>query len=315
VKLRLGDPDAPLAAATLLADKTAKVDAQLDLLQVLADQKIPPLQPVLLSLLERAGSDKLRIATLAALQMYDDSAIAERVIGLCPTLSGESLTAAQNLLSSRPAWAAEFVRSIEAGRIAQAAVPASIVAKLRLHRDSQLTASISRLWPEGSTAPASAAESVLKRLTAAVEDLASPGDPYRGHDLFGTSCAVCHRFFGEGGQIGPDLTGYQRNDPTALLTAIANPSGEIREGYENHTIVTRDGRTLVGFLAEQDEKVLALRGLDGSTTHVAVADIASRQASDRSLMPEGLLSAFEPQQVRDLVAYLRITQPLVPHRK
>jgi putative heme-binding domain-containing protein len=194
-------------------------------------------------------------------------------------------------------------------------VPATIVAKLHLYQDPKLTASIARLWPDSSASNSSATEPTLKRLTAALEDLASPGDPYRGHDLFGTTCAGCHRFFGEGGQIGPDLTAYQRNDLNALLTAVANPSGEIREGYENLTITTRDGRTLVGFLAEQDDKVVGLRGLDGSTTHVPVAEIASRQSSGVSLMPEGLLNSFEPQQVRDLVAYLRITQPLVLKRK
>jgi putative heme-binding domain-containing protein len=278
-------------------------------------RKSPALQPVLISVVERAGTDKLRTAALAALQMYDDPAIAERVVALCTKLSDETLTAAQNLLSSRLAWAGEFVRSIEAERLPATSVPATIVAKLHLYQDPKLTASIARLWPDSSASNASATEPTLKRLTAALEDLASPGDPYRGHDLFGTTCAGCHRFFGEGGQIGPDLTAYQRNDLNALLTAVANPSGEIREGYENLTITTRDGRTLVGFLAEQDDKVVGLRGLDGSTTHVPVAEIASRQSSGVSLMPEGLLNSFEPQQVRDLVAYLRITQPLVLKRK
>jgi putative heme-binding domain-containing protein len=120
--------------------------------------------------------------------------------------------------------------------------------------------------------------------------------------------------FEKGGDVGPDLTSYQRQDVNALLNAIANPSEEIREGYENQTIVTRDGRTLVGFLAEQDEKVITLRGLDGSTKHIPVSEIVSRQSAGASLMPEGLLNRFEPQEVRDLVAYLQMTQPLVLKR-
>ena len=207
-----------------------------------------------------------------------------------------------------------MVREIESGRLTAKSISPEIVAKLRLHHDETLAASIAKLWPS-SEASGGTAQDALQRLSAAVDDESSPGDPYNGHDLFSNTCAACHRFFGEGGQIGPDLTGYQRNDLNALLTSIANPSGEIREGYENQIIITRDGRTLLGFLAEQSDKAVALRGLDGSTTHVAAADVVSRQSTGVSLMPEGLLNSFTSQQIRDLVAYLRITQPLVPKRK
>jgi putative heme-binding domain-containing protein len=95
-----------------------------------------------------------------------------------------------------------------------------------------------------------------------------------------------------------------------MLLHIVNPSAEIREGYENFTIQTKDGRTLAGFLAEKDQNVVVLRALDGQNVTLERSAIAKMEGSGASLMPEGLLDAMSEQDVRDLFAYLRSTQPL-----
>jgi putative heme-binding domain-containing protein len=117
--------------------------------------------------------------------------------------------------------------------------------------------------------------------------------------------------FGKGRQIGPDLTPHNRNDLPGLLLSIVNPSAEIREGYETQVLETTDERSLSGFLAGQNHQTVMIRGLDGQVVSVPRREVASMRASAVSLMPEGLLDAFDEQQVRDLLAYLRSSQPLV----
>jgi putative heme-binding domain-containing protein len=137
------------------------------------------------------------------------------------------------------------------------------------------------------------------------------GDPYEGRNLYRGMCGLCHQLFAEGGRIGPDLTPYKRDDLEALLLNVINPNAEIREGYENHVVTTKDGRTLTGFLADKDNQVIVLRGVDGASIVVAQSEIQEMKAAGVSLMPEGLLGGFNDEQVRDLFAYLRSTQPLV----
>ena len=123
-------------------------------------------------------------------------------------------------------------------------------------------------------------------------------------------CAACHKLFFKGGAIGPDLTSYQRNDLGTMLLSIVNPNAEIREGFQFINIETTDGRSLGGFELDRDHQVTVLRGLDGQDLTIAAHEIADVQPMGRSMMPEGLLDDLSDQQLRDLFAYLRISQPI-----
>ena len=136
------------------------------------------------------------------------------------------------------------------------------------------------------------------------------GDPYAGKRLFTATCAACHRLFNQGGDIGPDLTSGNRSDVASLLLAIVNPGAEIREGYEFLNIATRDQRSLAGFIVERGDRRLILRGVDGQNVVLQQSEIASTSPAGMSLMPEGLTAWLDSQQIRDLLAYLRSSQPL-----
>ena len=94
-----------------------------------------------------------------------------------------------------------------------------------------------------------------------------------------------------------------------LLISILNPNAEIREGYAYVEIETTDDRNLGGFLTDRDGQVTVLRGLDGQDITLRAADIRSLEPTGRSLMPEGLLDDLKDEQLRDLFAYLRQSQP------
>ena len=74
--------------------------------------------------------------------------------------------------------------------------------------------------------------------------------------------------------------------------------------------LTADGRTLTGLIADQDTNVVVIRGADGQNISLARDEIEDLRASRVSLMPDGQLKELTDQQIRDLFAYLRSTQPL-----
>ena len=89
-----------------------------------------------------------------------------------------------------------------------------------------------------------------------------------------------------------------------------NPSAEIREGFESFIVVTDDGRSATGFLFDRDNRVVVLRGADGQNITIPRDKIDIMRRQKKSLMPEGLLKDLSSQQIRDLFAYVRSSQPL-----
>ena len=135
------------------------------------------------------------------------------------------------------------------------------------------------------------------------------GDPMRGKQLFASTCATCHKLNGEGQTIGPDLTGYERDNLDFLLLSIVDPNAAIREEYTNFEIETSDALLLTGFIVERGAQSVTIEDGEHGRTVVPKSRIKRMQASAVSRMPEGLLDAFNEQQVRDLFAYLRARLP------
>ena len=109
---------------------------------------------------------------------------------------------------------------------------------------------------------------------------------------------------GEGGTIGPDLSGYGRNNLDYWLVNIVDPSAELREGYVNHRVETKDGRTLTGVVVDRSGGGVTLQSLSGEQTVLAQEEIEELEALAISLMPERLLEGLPEQHVRDLLTYI-----------
>jgi putative heme-binding domain-containing protein len=309
LSVRLGRPEAIEKALHTAADEAAKTGERLDYLQLLSEVKVTGSVPILLKVLESANDEGLRKAALAALQQYDEAQIGERVIALYSKFGKDSIASAETLLASRPAWSLRLAQAVDAGSIKPEAVPLSVVRKIKLHKNPQLAKLADQVWPNTGSPTTAEMEKRIDHLTQVINS--GIGNPYKGRTLFGNVCGQCHTLFGQGGQIGPDLTYFKRDDLANMLLGIVNPNAEIREGYENYLVETKDERSLNGFLVDKDKQVVVLRGLDGRNVALEQKDIVEMRAAGMSLMPEGLLDAVTDEQARDLFAYLRSTQPLV----
>jgi putative heme-binding domain-containing protein len=262
-----------------------------------------------LRLAAHSADNALRSAALSTLAAYDHPAIPTEVLEAYANMSDDVLAAAQGLLTTRRAWAARFLAALEQHKLDARAVPRDVVERLLLLGDPQIAERVARLF--GPIQPATSAE-----LRAEVDRLATvvrggSGVPKPGKAIFDRQCARCHSLFGTGGKVGPDLTTYRRDDLETMLLNVVNPSAEIREGYPTSIIATTDGRVLSGVVVEQDKNVLIVRGDDGKDLAIPRGEVEAIKASPKSIMPEGLLTGLDSQEVRDLFAYLRSTQPLI----
>lgn len=133
-------------------------------------------------------------------------------------------------------------------------------------------------------------------------------DLTRGRAVFARTCGSCHQLHGEGGGIGPDLTGSNRGDLDYLLANLLDPSGVVGRDYQLTTVLTQDGRSLAGIVVRETPASLVLQTPTERLT-VPLADVEERHLSPQSLMPENQLGQLPPDEARDLIAYLRHQPP------
>ena len=307
-RVRLREPAAVENALKVIADPKAKPDERLLCVRLFGEVKLPESIPALLNLVESANAADLRKAALTALLQYNDRAIGEKVVALYPNLPADSQPAAQTLLTSRPEWTLAFLRKIESGAVPASSIPPATAAALRSHDDRNVAALAAKIFLATPAPAKAAARAEIERARSIV--VAGAGDPYKGEATFMARCSACHTLFFKGGHVGPDLTPYQREDLGTLLPSVIDPSAEIREGFVNQTLTTKDGRTLNGFVSDKDGAVVVIRGLDGQDVSIPRSEVRDLRASPASIMPEGLLTGLSDQELRDFFAYLRIPQPI-----
>jgi len=146
----------------------------------------------------------------------------------------------------------------------------------------------------------------MKKLT---EARLAQGDAAKGKKLFTAVCGACHKLYGEGGQLGPDLTGGDRHKLTYLLENILDPSAIVPADYRMSVFKLKDGRTVTGVIPQQTEKALTIQTPAEKLT-VEKSQIQEQQQLPVSLMPEGLLAALGEENVVHLFRYLMSTGPV-----
>ena len=306
--VRRGLEDAVEKACEIAADEKADRSLRLQVVRAFGEVAQPSCVPILLKVVGSTKNEELRMAALTSLQSYRDPEIGARIVKVYTRLSEEAKQVARTLLTSRAEWALQLVRAVGEGTLKAGSVPLETVRRIRLYASDEIQSRVRKHWGDLEGATTEVMQKEIRRLIGVLRDGA--GDPYRGKKLYLKICGKCHTLFENGGTVGPDLTPYQRDDVETVLVNVVNPSAEIREGFENHLVLTKDGRRVSGFLVEKDEKVLVLRGSDGQNVVLAAGEIDRMKVTGTSIMPEGLLRPFDDKQVRDLFSYLRTAQPL-----
>jgi len=301
--VRVGHPGALTAAMKIITDEKAAKDRRLELIRLFGEVSQPSCILPLLKVVHDSPDVSIRLMTLASLQRYDDPNIAKVVLEAYPTRFNDDLRAgAQALLASRPTWALVFLREIDAGYVSPRSVSLEIVRTFKRYSDKKIVELVEKHW--GKVRASTAAEKLAEMERVAKVIAAGKGDAAAGKVAFANTCAKCHKLFGEGGQVGPELTGYERDNLRYWLENIVDPSASIRDEYVAFVIETKDGRTLTGIIVAQDKATVSLRQNDGQTIRLAREQIEDLAASPISLMPEDVLKELKDQQLRDLFAYL-----------
>ncbi|TWT74340.1 PVC-type heme-binding CxxCH protein [Allorhodopirellula solitaria] len=314
--IQFGDESAFPMFRDVLEDTSAKAADRLEALRLLSQAKDSKLPSVLVGLVDDPdlGGDAIR-----ALARYEDREISGKLIELYPDWPAAKQSDALHALTARRTSATALVDAMESGQIDAASVPAYAIRQILAVADSgnrnaedeltsPLATRLEKVWGQiGSTSASAQADFARyeKMLTA---DFLRKANRVEGKKLYEVNCGKCHRLFGEGEAIGPDLTGANRTDVKYWLENILQPNAVIGKAYQITTLLMDDGRVVSGIIQDRNEDALTVQ-TPLERIVLAVDEIEFEKASNVSLMPEGQLQPMSPEQVRDLFGYLMSPGP------
>lgn len=306
LRLKSGDAGALAEAQRAVLDPKLAGSIRTELVRQLGASGDRSVVGTMLKIIALDQEFALKRVALQTMARYDDDAVANGIISrygsTLPAEHGVRSTA-ERVLAGRLHWADMMMDEVDKAVIKSRDLGSDVVQLMLEHRDTRLNARIQKHWPgiaAGSGGTDLAAETTrLKGILAA-----GKGDAMAGKIHFSTRCANCHQLFGEGMTIGPDLTGYERQNLDFWIPSIVNPSLELREGYLNYVASMKDGRKVIGLMQEQSPRTVTLRDLAGQVSLLDRAEMDTLEASPISLMPPALLTGMSDEDLRDLFAYM-----------
>ncbi len=278
------------------------------LIELIGQVRRPEGLELLLTMFGASESTSIRQAVLSALGSYSQPEVADKLLARYDKLDGSLRGRVLDLLCSRKTWASRLADALEQKRIPTKELTASQVVQIVRLGDDALRKRIEAVW---GLVPGPNSASKTQRI-AEVRGILPEGDKgnaARGVAVFKENCAVCHKLFGEGESIGPDLTGAERGNLDFLLTSLVDPSALIRKEYQAQTVALKDGRVLNGLIIEENDQTITLIDSQREKTVIPRVEIEETQPSATSLMPEGQLDKLPDDQIRDLFRYLQSSRP------
>lgn len=244
---------------------------------------------------------------LSRLGIRSEPEIGEMVVALYQRLENNNKGRAIELLTERASWGQALLSAVENGRIPANAVNLNQVRRLQRFGDKQHSERVTKIWGRIRSDRNPQRELVVSQMRNFLS--LTPGDPFQGKSVFQKTCASCHKMYGEGQEVGPDLTGNGRNNYEQLLSNVFDPNLVIGENYQAVVVALKDGRTLTGLLTEDSPQEIKIRVQGGQLETIVRSQIEELKRSPISLMPENLESLVTPQELADLFAYLSLDRP------
>ncbi len=290
----------PVARKNLL-DEVGSPEEQLSQLQLVGLSDYKYKSDLLYALLNNKRPIALQRESLKQLWNSNEKEVGPKLLELWPTLGPEARKHSTDILLYKSFNHDPLLTAMENGDVNLGEF------NLDLERRRVLLFSDDEAIRERAAALFSDSGIVQRQdaIDAMTPALALKGTPLAGKEVFVSQCASCHIYNDIGNKVGPVLTEISRKSKESLLHEILDPNAAVDTKYLNYKIVTSDGNIYFGLVNSETDTELTLAITGGNTISINKSNIESFSSTGKSLMPEGLESAMNEQNMADLLSFLQ----------
>ncbi|TWT54365.1 Cytochrome c [Rubripirellula amarantea] len=284
---------------------TGKVDADFEMrhaaLETLIQSDAKNLRGICMNLL---GDARMNVMAARGLSKFDDPEIGKTIVDRYQRFRAPQRPKVMSILVSRKSFALPMLDAIAKGKIQRKDLSAYQVRQLHGFNDPELSERVREVWGEVRDAPEAMAKQIEKLKSVLTDDYLAEADKSHGRSVFAKSCQNCHKLYGEGQKIGPDLTGANRGNLDYLLDNIVSPSSVVDKDFRMTLLLLDDGRVVSGLVTSENDNAVTIQ----TATELITLDkelVVQRKVTDKSPMPDGLLDQLTETDIRDLIGYLK----------
>ena len=287
-------------STTTALDDSADLQDRENAIAILARAPYAIFSPTVTELLDVRQSPDLQLATVKSLAGSDSSEVTQVLLEGWDRYTPKVQDAVLDALFARTDRAAALLTALEKGDIQLIDINPFRRERLMKARSYGIRKRAKELFVEKAADP-----ELEKRAVAYREALSKDRDIARGKGLLAKHCLVCHKLGSEGYEVGPNFVEVANTPDDGLLQEILAPSRKIDPQFRNFVVVTASGKVLNGVIASESATSVTLRQEEGKSTTILRKDIDEMNASSVSLMPADLHKNLTPQDLADLLGYLR----------
>jgi putative heme-binding domain-containing protein len=210
---------------------------------------------------------------------------------------------AVSILVGRTDRAMALLTALESGKIRRNELGTTQVKFLRTHRDAKVKAKAAAVF--GAAPAPSERQQVVDAFMSAVS---LKSDAMHGKAVYDERCASCHKLEGQGFELGPDLITVKSAGKEKMLLGILDPNQEVAPQYQAYEIETREGDTYIGLVSNETATSVTIKQAYGKEDTILRSNILKMRSQNSSLMPEGLESGLQVQDIADLLEYISVAK-------
>jgi len=199
----------------------------------------------------------------------------------------------------REPWVLALLERVQKGEIAPSDFDTARRDRLLRHGSKSVRVLASAVFKDVTK---SSRQSVVEQYRPALK---LEGDPARGALVFTRVCVTCHKYEDKGNEIGPDLRSVAEHPPEKILANILDPSADVQPGYHAYSATLQNSEELYGIIAAETANSMVMKLSDGSSRTILRKEITTLRSSNLSLMPDGLESGINLQEMADLIVFLK----------
>lgn len=284
----------------IVADPKAEIGIRQSAFQSLVNSSKEDIRDLCIPLL---GDQRLNVIAAQGLNRTDDPDVAKTIVKSYGRFRGYERPKVISVLVSRPSFAKVLLDAVNAKTIPITDLTPYDIRQIRSLGSKELDQRVTEVWGELRDSSKEKLDRIHSLKSSLTKEVLDQANKQNGRKLFENQCSKCHRLYGIGESVGPDLTGSNRANLDFLLENIVDPSAVVNKDFRMTIIAMEDGRVLGGLVLNRNDKTLVLQ-TQTEKLNIDTSEIEEMKTTEHSPMPDGILDALSPQQINDLLAYL-----------